>query len=464
MTSTTPGRGDALVLFGITGDLAKKMLLPALHALSRQRTLPERVIGVTHGGWSVRRLREHARESVAAHGPLDEDAFARLSDALRLATVDYDEPDSFRAIADEAEGCRVLVHYLAIPPSVYARAAELLARAGLNSEARLAVEKPFGQDLESARALQADLTQHFPEERLLRVDHFLGKDAVENLLTVRFANPALGEILHRRQVRGVQITLAEDFGVQDRGGFYDATGALRDVVQNHLLQTLAYFVMEPPRTGSPQDILDERARALRAVRTVLPEDYVRGQYTGYLDVPGVQPQSRAETYAALRTWVDTDRWSGVPFTIRTGKALATSAMEIVAELRRPTPGYYHSDRTRQAGPNLVRLRISPRPGAAFDLLAQQAADPTQVEPVTATADFTSLSGDDASAYQHILADALTGDLHRFTRMDMVEDSWRILGDILHPEDAPHPYPSGSHGPRQADRLATDHRWLPLSPG
>lgn len=262
---------------------------------------PERVIGVTHGDWTLKRLREHARDSIAADGSLDQDAFARLAAALRLAAVDYDEPASFKAIADQADGCRILAHYLAIPPSLYARAAELLARTGLNTEARLAVEKSFGHDLASARAVQADLTLYFPEEQLLRVDHFLGKEAVENLLTFRFANPALGGILHRQHVRSVQITMAEDFGVQDRGGFYDATGALRDVVQNHLLQTLAYFVMEPPRTGSPQDILDERARALRAVRTALPQDYVRGQHTGYLDVPGVAPQSRTETYAALRT-------------------------------------------------------------------------------------------------------------------------------------------------------------------
>lgn len=462
MANTEAGCGEALVLFGITGDLAKKMLLPALHRLALDGSLPERVIGVTHGDWTLERLRDHACESVAAGGSLEQDAFARLAAALRLATVDYDEPASFKAIADQADGCRILAHYLAIPPSLYARAAELLAITGLNTEARLAVEKPFGHDLASARTLQAELTRYFPEERLLRVDHFLGKEAVENLLTFRFANPALGGILNRQHVRSVQITMAEDFGVQARGRFYDATGALRDVVQNHLLQTLAYFVMEPPRTGSPQDILDERGRALRSVRTVLPGDYVRGQYTGYLDVPGVEPQSRSETYAALRTWVDTDRWAGVPFTIRTGKALGTTAIEIVAELQRPTPGYYHTAGTQTANPNLVRLRISPRPGAAFDLLSQHADDPTAVEPVTATTDFTSLSGDNAVAYQHILADALAGDTHRFNRMDMVEESWRIVGDILDPEGAPDPYRPGSQGPQQADRLATDHRWFPLT--
>ena len=462
-SSTTSDRGDALVLFGITGDLAKKMLLPALYELSLQGTLPDRVIGVTHGGWSLERLRQHARESVAAREPLDEAAFARFAGRLRLATIDYDDPDSFQAIAAEADGCRLVAHYLAVPPTLYARAAELLAKAGLNVGARLAVEKPFGHDLASARALEAELTRYFPEDRLLRVDHFLGKDAVENLLTFRIANTLLNAALQPPFMRSVQITLAEDFGVSDRGGFYDGTGALRDVVQNHLLQTLAYFVMEAPRTGSAQDILDERARALKAVRTVLPQDYVRGQYAGYLDVPGVRPQSRTETYAALRTWVDTDRWAGVPFTVRTGKALAVRATEIVVELQRPTPGYHHTACTQQITPDLVRLRISPRPGADFDLFAQHGADPAQVEPVVAAADFTGLGGDSV-AYQHVFTAVLSGDTRRFVSMPMVEESWRIVGDLLDADDQPFGYAPGSDGPEQAARLATDHRWLPLDAG
>lgn len=462
MTSTTPGRGDALVLFGITGDLAKKMLLPALFRLSLRGVLPERVVGVTHGGWTLERLRAHAHDSVADHGPFDEGDFARFAGALRLATIDYDDPGSFRSIAEQADGCRILVHYLAIPPNLYARAAECLAQAGLNGEARLAVEKPFGQDLASARALQADLTRHFPDERLLRVDHFLGKDAVENLLAFRFANTMLSGVLQRPLMRSVQITLAEDFGVEDRGGFYDGTGALRDVAQNHLLQMLAYFVMEAPRTGSAQDILNERVRALKAVRTVLPEDCVLGQYAGYLDVPGVRPQSRTETYAALRTWVDTDRWAGVPFTIRTGKALARTATEIVVEFHRPTPRYYHTACTQDATPDLVRLRISPRPGASFHLFVQRPGDPSQVEPVTAAVDFTGLSGDNVTAYEYVLADALAGDPRRFTRMDLVEESWRIVGDILDPGTAPLPYEPGGSGPEQAERLTTDGRWLPYA--
>ncbi|MFI8423756.1 glucose-6-phosphate dehydrogenase [Streptomyces sp. NPDC085479] len=453
------GRGDALVLFGITGDLAKKMLLPALFRIWRRGGLPERVIGVTRGGWTLERLRAHARESVTARESVDDDAFARFAAALRLATVDYDDPASFASIAQQAEGCRILAHYLAIPPVQYARAAELLAGAGLNGEAWLAVEKPFGHDLASARALQGGLTRYFPDGRLLRVDHFLGKEAVENLLTFRFANTLLTGVLQQPLVRSVQITMAEDFGVEDRGGFYDSTGTVRDVVQNHLLQTLAYFVMEAPRTGSASDVLDERLRALRAVRTVLPEDCVFGQYAGYLEVPGVRPGSRTETYAALRTWVDTDRWAGVPFTIRAGKALARTETEIAVELRRPTARYHHTT-AAQSDPGVVRLRISPRPGVSFHLFTQHADTPSVVVPVTAAADFTDLDGDDVTAYEHVLADVLAHDTRRFTSMALVKESWRIVGEILDAGE-PLPYERGSDGPQDADRLAADRRWLTL---
>jgi glucose-6-phosphate 1-dehydrogenase len=448
---------DALVLFGITGDLAKKMLLPALYELVRQKRLDVPVVGVTRGGWTIERLREHARDAVAAHGEVDEDAFSRLTGLLRLATVDYDAPDSFRSIAEQTRGCHHLVHYLALPPSQYAQAAACLAAAGLDTDARLVVEKPFGHDLDSARALQADLTEHFPEERLRRVDHYLGKDAIEDLLTIRFANTLLSEMLHRHHVRSVQITMAEDFDVADRGGFYDATGALRDVVQNHMLQMLAYLVMEAPRTGAATDILDERARALKAVRTIHIDDYVRGQYEGYPKVEGVRTGSTTETYAALRTYVDTDRWAGVPFTLRTGKTLPTTATEIVVELAKAPFGYFHTACAQDTAPNLIRLRISPDAGVAFDLLAQHEGDPETVDQVSANLDFTHLTGSGTVAYQFVLADAISGDPRRFTRMDMVEDSWRIVGDILDAKAAPAVYRPGSWGPDEADRL-TEGGW------
>ena len=454
----TAQAADALVLFGITGDLAKKMLLPALYDLVRTQQLNVPIVGVTRGGWSVQRLRAHAHDSVAAHGEIDEDAFARFADLLRLATIDYDEPESFRSIAEQTHGAGFLAHYLAIPPELYAKAAACLAAVGLNDDARLIVEKPFGHDLESARALQVALTEHFPEDRLRRVDHYLGKDAIEDLLTIRFANTMLSELMHRHHVRSVQLTMAENFDVADRGGFYDATGALRDVVQNHMLQMLAYLVMEAPRTGAAADILDERSRALKAVRTVQPDSYVRGQYEGYLDVKGVRPGSTTETYTALRTFVDTDRWATVPFLLRTGKALPASATEIIVELVKPPLGYFHTAGAQDATPNLIRFRISPDAGVTFDLLAQHEGDAETVDEVAATLDFTHLTGSGTAAYEFVLTDAISGDPRRFTRMDMVEESWRIVGAIVDADDsdaAPTTYRPGSWGPEQADALTTD---------
>ena len=455
-----PARADALVLFGITGDLAKKMLLPALYALVRAGEFDVPVVGVTRGGWTLERLREHARDAVAAQTEVEDDAFERFAALLRLATVDYDRPESFASIAEQTPNARLRAHYLALPPAGYAQAAACLAQAGLAQESRLIVEKPFGHDLDSARALQARLTEHFPEERLRRVDHYLGKDAIEDLLTIRFANTMLSELLHRHHVRGVQITMAEAFDVADRGGFYDATGALRDVLQNHLLQMLAYFVMEAPRTGTAADILDERARALRAVRTVRPEDYVRGQYEGYRDVAGVSADSNTETYAALRTYIDTDRWAGVPFTLRTGKALSTTATEIVVELDKPPLGYFHTTCAQDAPANLIRFRISPEAGVTFDLLAQHEGDAEEVDAVSARLDFTGLTGSGTVAYERILADAVSGDPRRFTRMDMVEESWRIVAGLLDLPERPADYPRGGWGPTEAERLTTGD-WHPL---
>jgi len=461
MTTTAPERTNALTLFGITGDLAKKMLLPALYNLTARGVLDIPVIGVGRGDWSPVRLHRHARECVSAQLPIDEGVFAKLTGLLDYIRVDYDDQATFDAPAAAIRDHGHLTHYLAVPPATYATIARRLAEAGLADNARLVVEKPFGHDLDSARVLQAELTTHFPERHLRRVDHFLGKDAVENLLTFRFANTLLADILHRRHVRGVQITMAESFDVADRGGFYDATGCLRDVVQNHLLQMFAYLVMDPPRTGSAADILEERARVLRATRTVRPEDCVHGQYAGYLDVPGVRAGSSTETYVALRTWVDNERWSGVPFVIRAGKTMATTAIEIVVELDRPIPGHLHTTRAQELCGDLVRFRISPHAGVTFDLLAQHGGDVTTVDQVAASADFTHLTGTDIAAYEHVLADVLTGDPRRFTRMDTVEECWRIVGRVLDPPGKPLGYEPGSWGPAQAAALTVDGMWHPL---
>ncbi|MEV6110480.1 glucose-6-phosphate dehydrogenase [Streptomyces sp. NPDC051940] len=460
MTTAVP-RADAMVLFGITGDLAGKMLLPALYQLSRKGRLTGPVYGAGRSDWSGERLRAHARACVAAAGTVDEDAFAAFAGLLHYARVDYDDAATFDALAARTRGLGYLAHYVAVPPSAYAVIARRLARAGLADDARLVVEKPFGSDLASARTLQTELTRYFPEERLRRVDHFLGKDVVEGLPTWRCANTLMQAVLDRRHVRGVQLTLAEDFGVADRGGFYDATGCVRDVVQNHLLQTLASFVMEPPRGTSAADSLDERVRALRAIRTVRPQECVRGQYAGYQDTEGVRAGSTTETYATLRTGVDTERWDGVPFTIRSGKALPVTSTEIVVELRAPAPAGYRA--AADGAPNLVRLRLNPRSGASFDLLAQHADEPYRLDRIRAATDFPHLTGGDPAAYEHVLDDTMTGDPRRFCSMGMTEECWRVVGDVLDPPDTPLGYTPGTWGPAAAERLTTG-RWFPLEGG
>ncbi|GAB2831953.1 glucose-6-phosphate dehydrogenase [Actinocorallia aurea] len=462
--SPPPGRerADALVLFGITGDLAEKMVLPALYGLVNQGFALGRVIGVTRSDWSVDRLRAHVRQAVSEHGTVDGAALDELLGLLRVARVDYTDPASFQSIAHEAEGRRVLAHYLALPPDLYEPAARCLAEAGLNENARLIVEKPFGHDLASARALQAELTKYFPDEAIRRVDHYLGKESVENLLTFRAANTMVDAILHRHYVRSVQLTAAESFDVADRGGFYDATGCLRDVVQNHLLQMLAYFVMDTPRSGSPEDVLAERTRALRAIRTVLPEDYLNGQYEGYRGTEGVAPDSDTETYAALRLYIDTDRWAGVPFALRAGKSLAASATEIAVEFARPVAGYHHTVCAQKAAPNLMRLHFEPHAGVTFQLLARRGADETVVDELTNTLRFPRLSR--SRPYEHVLAGAVTGDPTRFSTMEAITECWRVVSDLLPAPFAPISYAPGTWGPPESVRLTSDDSWhVPLVP-
>jgi glucose-6-phosphate 1-dehydrogenase len=453
---------DALVLFGITGDLATKSLLPALYRLAKRGDWGWPVIGVTRGGWDAQRLREHVYKCVAVDqgaDQIDSDVFATFVDLFRVAAVDYDDPATFTAIADQARDCRLLALYLAIPPSQYVSVAASLAAVRLNESSRLIVEKPFGRDLASARALQAGLTEYFSAEQLRHVDHFLGNDAVLNVHTLRRANPTLEAALRREHVRSVQITMAEDFGITGRGSFYDATGALRDVVENHLFQLLAYFLMDPVRVGG--DVAAARTAALRSVRAVRPEDYVRGQFDGYLDVEGVRPDSSTETYAAIRLAVDSERWAGVPFAIRAGKLLPTRAIEVaVGQRRHPDQG---TDGAARSGDDVIRFLISPRPGIAFDLLTGKPGAPATTAPVTAAAAFPDLGGTDIDAYENVLADCISGDPERFVDMPSIEQSWRIIADIVDAPGRPLPYEPHTWGPPEADRLVDGGRWIPPSP-
>ncbi|MEV0389104.1 glucose-6-phosphate dehydrogenase [Nonomuraea sp. NPDC050643] len=442
------GEAGALVLFGITGDLARKMLLPALYHLTAESRLDLPIIGVAKTDMDLDGLRDFARQ--ACGGP-DDAAFEKLAGNLRLVSGDYRDPATFAELREQTEGKGFLVHYLAVPPVLFSVVAEGLAGAGLNHEARLVVEKPFGEDLGSARELNAELLKYFDEDHLRRVDHFLGKEPVEDLMVFRFANMLLEPIWNRAHIRSIQITMAEDFDVRDRGGFYDANGTIRDVVQNHLLQLLAILAMDPPPSTDARAQLDEKWRVLRAVQAIQPTDVVRGQYAGYLDTPGVRSGSTTETYVALRAYIDNWRWAGVPWCIRSGKALPTTDLEIVAELLRPPVTMFGSDGAPDS-PNLIRFRLQPDAGVTFDLLAKEPGK-MHARPVPVSVDFTKVLGPMEAAYERILADAISGDPRRFARFDLVEESWRIVQPVLDLPEQPLPYTKGSWGPEPAEDIA-----------
>ncbi len=438
-------QSDALAFFGATGDLAYKKIFPALHAMARHGHLSFPVIGVAKSGWDLARLRTRARDSVETHGGgVDEAAFTTLLKNLRYVDGDYRDPATYDALRKQLDAAAHPVHYLAIPPDLFTTVVEGLAKSGCARSARLIVEKPFGRDLISAQKLNQIIHTVFPEDNVYRIDHYLGKEPVQNLLLFRFANTFLEPIWNRNYVAGVEITMAENFGVQGRGLFYEETGAIRDVVQNHMLQVIGFLAMEPPVATYHEAIRDEQVKVFRAIRPLNPEDLVRGQFKGYRSEPGVSRNSTVETFAAVRLHVDSWRWENVPFFIRAGKCLPTTATEVRVTLKRPPLRKIDEN-------NYFRFRLGPD---VIIAVGSQTKKPGEqwISEATELKVLYQTKGDEMDAYERLLSDAMAGDGTLFAREDAVEAAWAVVQPILGNVTPVHEYEPGTWGPEEADEL------------
>jgi len=455
-------RCDALVFFGITGDLAYKKIFPALQGLARRGHLDVPVLGVARSDMTRDQLVARARASIVEHGELDEAAFGILASRLEPVWGDYQDSDTFTRLRAALGEAKRPLHYLAIPPSLFPVVVGHLSRAGCIAGARVVVEKPFGRDLATARALNETLRAVLPEESIFRIDHYLGKEAVQNILYFRFANAFLEPIWNREYIETVQITMAEDFGVRGRGKLYDEMGVIRDVIQNHLLQVVSYLAMEAPSSLWPEAIRDEQAKVLRTVRTLSPDRLVRGQFRGYREEPGVDSSSRVPTYAAVHLFVDSWRWHGVPFYVRAGKCLATTATEVTVELKQPPPVVFHEPEAPHG--NYVRFRLSPRVGIDIGAKAKKpGAGMTGVPVELSVLDHDQEGEDRIDAYERLIGDAMVGDPTLFARQDVVEAAWAIVDPVLGDVGPLYTYECGGWGPAEADALVTDvNGWTPTA--
>ena len=449
-----PVHSDALVFFGATGDLAYKMIFPALQSMVKRGHLDVPVIGVAKAGWNLDQLKGRARDSVTKHGGIDEAAFTKLASLLRYVDGDYSDPATFQNLHKMLGGAQHPAHYLAIPPPLFGTVVEQLGKSNCASGARVIVEKPFGVDLQSAVNLNNILHSVFSESAIFRIDHYLGKRPVQNMVFFRFANIFTEAFWNRKYVSSIEITMAEDFGVEGRGGFYDATGAVRDVIQNHLFQVLSNLCMEPPARTDGESLRDEKVKVLKAIPPMDQSDIARGQFDGYLKEKGVAPGSQTETFAAVRLEIDSWRWSGVPVFIRAGKCLPLTAAEVYVRLRRPPPIFHIED----SEPNHVRFRISPDVTIALGATVLAPGEEPRSPSGRAAGNTSAPSRRHGSVRSSLLGDAMVGDSSEFARQDYVEEAWRIVDPILKSNVPVAPYMTGTWGPELERHLIPPGGW------
>ena len=452
-TTTDAVHSDALVFFGATGDLARKQIYPALYAMAKRGALNVPVVCVAHSEWDLEQLQQYARKSIEeSEGVHDKSVLDRLLTQLQYVDGDYADPSTFASLKAALEKIQHPAHYLAIPPSLFATVVQALGKEGLADGARVIIEKPFGRDLKSARQLNRVVTSVFPEESIFRIDHFLGKEAVENILYFRFANSFLEPIWNREQIASVQITMAENFGMEGREKFYEGVGCLRDVVENHLFQIVALLAMEPPSSMAPAALRGETAKVLTSLRPLAQRDLVRGQFTGYRDLPGVAKDSDVETFCALRLEIDSWRWAGVPWYLRAGKCLPVTGTEILVEFQPPPKQFFADPPLATAKANYLRFRIAPRPAIALAARVKRhgegfVGDQRELY-------FQDSQPGEQSAYERLLGDAMTGNAGLFSSEETVEAAWTVVDKVLRNHRKVEAYEPGTWGPKSAEAIPT----------